>query len=160
MNRTISQDCEVSVASACPECGASLLHGDTFQENFHALLLLEGQVPGAPGSITHFFTVACYVLQHPDSMNFTADALQGLETSLREALAGRATVEDLRRRARYAANGNVRVTRRESDPPVSWRRGGWQMTVADVVTVAPDEYVDTVQRWARSISDTLAGDPS
>jgi hypothetical protein len=30
------------------------------------------------------------------------------------------------------------------------------MTVAEVCTVAPEEYVEAVLRWARSIHDTLS----
>lgn len=142
----------------CAECGAPFLNGGSCQDKFHSLLLLEGRVPGAPGSIVHFYAVACYVLQHPDSMNNTADALHGLKASLGDALAGRVTVDDLRRRARYAAEGATRIRRRDEDPPATWRRGGWPLTVADVCTVSPEEYVEAVTRWAHSIHDTLAGD--
>lgn len=143
------------IPETCEECGAPLLHGESCRDNFHALLVLEGQVPGAPGSIVHFYTVACYVLQHPDNMNYTADALAGLRSSLADALEGRASVEDLRRRARRAAEGAGRVTRRPDDPAVPWRRGGWQVTVADVLGAGPDGYAETVLRWARSIRGTL-----
>jgi hypothetical protein len=105
--------------------------------------------------LTHFFTVACYVLQHPDSMNYTAEALRGLQASLRDALDGKATVEQLRWRARQAAEGSVRITRRAGEPAPTWKRGAWPVTVADLNRVAPEEYVDAVLRWARSIRDAL-----
>lgn len=149
----------MAILETCAECGAPLLNGESCQDKFHSLLLLEGRVPDAPGSIVHFYTVDCYVLQHPDSMNYTADALHGIKASLGDALAGRVTVDDLRRRARYAAEGATRIRRREEDPPATWRRGCWPLTVADVVTVLPDEYGEAVLRWAQSIHDPLAGDP-
>lgn len=145
------QDC-------CAECGAPLLHGDDCRENFHALLLLEGQVQGAPGSIIHFYTVTCYVLQHPDSMNYTLEALHSLRASLSDALDERVTLEDLRRRARYAADGAIRITRRPNEPTLSWKRGDWAMTVTDVCSVSPNEYGETVLRWAHSIREALATD--
>lgn len=139
----------------CAECGAPLSPGVECREQFHALLVLEGQVPGAPGSLTHFFTVACYVLQHPDSMNYTVEALRGLQVSLRDALDGKATVEQLRWRARQAAEGSVRITRRAGEPAPIWKRGAWPLTVADVNSVAPEGYTDAVLRWARSIREAL-----
>jgi hypothetical protein len=151
---------EGGMSLSCVECGAPLHAGETCQEKFHALLLLEGQVTDAPGSIIHFYTVACYVLQHPDSMNYTALALHGLRDSLGDALDGRATLDELRRRARVASDGATRITRREGDPGVRWRRGGWEVTVADVCTLAPEQYISGVLRWARSIRETLAGDPA
>jgi hypothetical protein len=122
------------------------------RDNFHALLVLEGQVEGAAGSLTHFYTVACYVLQHPIGMNYTVEALQGLKESLVDALEGRATVEDLRRRARYAAEGSTRIMRREGDPLPESSGPGWEMKVAEVLAGGADAYVDNVARWARLIA--------
>ena len=65
------------MAEGCPECGAPTPGGRSCRDNFHALLLLESQVPGGPGALPHFYAVACYGLQHPDSMNYTAEALAG-----------------------------------------------------------------------------------
>jgi hypothetical protein len=64
--------------SICPECGAPLPAGRACLDHFHALLVLEGTFPGAPGSILHFYAVACYNLQHLDSVGLTAEALEGL----------------------------------------------------------------------------------
>ena len=139
--------------ATCPECRAPLLSGPTCQDNFHALLALEAQVEGAAGSITHFYTVACYVLQHPDTMNYTAEALHGLKSALVVALEGRAGVEDLRRRARYRAEGPVSIMRQKGDPPVEWQRGGWRMTVTDMLAGGTADYSSNVVRWAMSIRD-------
>ena len=62
----------------CAECGAPLPAGGTCRELFHELLALESRLPGGPTGIAHFHAVACYALQHPDGMGYTADALTGL----------------------------------------------------------------------------------
>ena len=148
--------------SPCPECGAPVPEGGSCRDHFHALLLLEGEIPGVPGSLLHFYVVATYALQHPDGMNYTAEALDGLRRAVADALDGRATVDDLRRRNRRLADGPTRVTRREGDPEVAWPRGRWPMTVADVCTAdtfgafdTREEFADRVTRWARSVRETL-----
>jgi hypothetical protein len=143
----------------CPECGAPVPTGGSCRDLFHNLLLLEAEVPGAPGSIIHFFTVSTYVLQHPDSMNYTAHALNLMRIAHRDALDDRVTIEDLRRRARREFDGPQRVTRRAGDPEVVWRRGGWPMTAADALATATlDTYADVVVRWARSVRVVLDKD--
>jgi hypothetical protein len=146
----------------CPECGAAVPEGGSCRDHFHALLLLEGEIPGVLGSVMHFYVVATYGLQHPHSMNYTADAFQGLRSMLSDALDGSAAVGDIRRRGRRAAEGPVRVTRRAGDPEVRWYHGPWPMTIADVCTADTfgsydtyDEFSDRVTRWAQSVRETL-----
>jgi hypothetical protein len=141
----------------CLECGSATPPGGSCRDHFHALLLLESEIPGGPGSLPHFFAVASYGLQHPDSMNYTADALVGLRAGLTEILDGHATLDGVRRRNRRAVDGPVRVTRRGGDAVVPWRRGRWPMTVTDVLTVRPDAiaYAERVSRWARSVREAL-----
>lgn len=91
-------------SKTCLECGAAVPEGGSCRDLFHALLLLESQVPGAPGAWPHFYAVATYGLQHPQGMGFTAEALTGLRASVAEALDGRVTLEGLRRRARSGAS--------------------------------------------------------
>jgi hypothetical protein len=145
------------MAELCPECGAPILEGGSCRDNFHALLLLESEIPGGPGALAHFYAVAAYGLQHPDSLNYTAAALAGLRAGLADVLDGRATLAELRRRTRRAVDGTVRVTRRAGDAVVPWRRGNWPSTVTDVLTVAADAetYAARVLRWARSVRETL-----
>jgi hypothetical protein len=146
------------MSAPCPECGAPVPEGGSCRDHFHGLLLLESRVPGAPGELPHFYAVASYVLQHPDLMNYTADALAGLRAGLGDALDGRATLPELRRRARLAANGPTRITRRAGDSTVPWRRGGWPMSVADVCAGGAEGYADRVACWARTIRETLDAD--
>ena len=150
------------MAENCPECGAALPEGGSCRDHFHALLLLEGEIPGVPGSIMHFYVVATYGLQHPQAMNYSQDAIEGLRTMLADALDGRADTSDIRRRGRRAADGPIRVTRRAGDPDVRWYKGPWPMTVADVCTADTfgsydtyDEFADRVTLWARSVRETL-----
>lgn len=146
----------------CLECGAPVSDDRSCQDNFHALLLLEGEIPGVPGSILHFYAVAAYALQHPDTMNYTAEALAGLRQTVADVLEGRLTPDGLRRRVRSATNGSTRVTRRDSDGRIDWLRGDWPMTIADVCT-AEDfgscdtyaEYAERVTLWATSVVRTL-----
>jgi Family of unknown function (DUF5946) len=146
----------------CPECGAAIPVGGSCRDHFHALLLLEGEIPGVLGSIMHFYVVSTYGLQHPNSMNYTPEAAEGLRSMLADALDGRAAASDIRRRGRRATEGTVRVTRRAGEPEVRWYKGPWPMTIADVCTADTfgsydtyDEFADHVKRWARSVRETL-----
>jgi len=155
----------MSMPACCPECGAPVPQGGSCRDHFHALLLLEGEIPGVPGSILHFYAVAAYGLQHPDSMNYTAEALADLHADVIDALDGRVTLASLRTRTRRKTDGTVRVTRRAGDPTASWRRGNWPMTIADLCTAETygdydsyEEYAGRVMRWARSVCETLEAD--
>jgi hypothetical protein len=149
------------MAETCPECGATVPDGGSCRDHLHALLLLEGEIPGVAGSILHFYAVAAYGLQHPVGMNYTAEALAGLHTTLAAALDG-LPIDKLRRRMRHDTEGARRITRRAGDPAVPWRRGNWPMTIADVCTAETfgaydtfDEYGERVTAWARSVRETL-----
>jgi hypothetical protein len=148
------------VSAACRECGAPVPDGGGCRDNFHALLALESQIPGGPGMVPHFHAVAAYGLQHPNSMNYTEDTLTVLRDALADQLDGRATVEKVRRRMRYAAEGTTRVTGRPGDAPVPWRRGAWPMTVADVLIVdtTAAAYAKRVAAWAISVRAALDSD--
>jgi hypothetical protein len=94
-------------------------------------------------------------------MNYTAEALAGLHATLAAALDGQ-PIDNLRRRVRHGAEAAGRVTRRLGDPEVSWHRGSWPMTIADVCTAERfgdydtfDEYGARVTAWARSVRETL-----
>jgi hypothetical protein len=139
----------------CPECGAPLPEGAECQDLFHALLVLEAQVPEAPGGWPHFFAVSSYVLQHPIGMNMKTETLDGLRASLADALDGRVSLQELRLCARRATNGSTRVTRRPGDPEPLRHPEPWPLTVADVCAVAPEEYAANVREWARSVRAAL-----
>jgi len=143
--------------ATCDECGAAVPDGGSCRDNLNSLLLLEWQIPGGPGDVAHFYAVGAYNLQHARSMNFTAEAFTGLLAAIRDSLDCRATLEEIRRRARRGAAAAGRVTRRPGDPEVDLLVTLWPMTVGDVLTVdvERDEYSDRVSRWARSVLSTL-----
>jgi len=150
----------IMMVDTCPECGTTLPEGGSCRDHFHALLLLEWQIPGGPGLLAHFYAVATYGLQHPRSMNYTADALIGLRSAVADALNGRATIDGLRRRARHAAGLAGRITRRTWDPVPRWRVETWPITVTDVLEsdASAAAYVERVTAWARSVIETLDRD--
>jgi hypothetical protein len=150
--------------SSCPECGAPLGDADDCRALFHELLALEARVAGAAGALPHFFAVASYNLQHPST--FTRGALEGLRPTLADVLAGRATLDDARRRARAGAAGAARVRRRPDDADTeeeqrilrAWPTR-WPLTVADVCRAEPEEYAARVRAWAEGTIATLEAVP-
>jgi hypothetical protein len=149
------------VSDRCPECGAPVPAGGTCRDNFHALLLLEWQVPGGPGELAHFFAVASYNLQHPDGQGLTAEALAGLRAAVADVLAGRASLDEIRHRARRGAAAAGRVTRREGDATARWNVAAWPVTVADVCAEGAADYARNVEHWAASVVAAIgaAGSP-
>lgn len=145
------------MSDRCTECGAVLLTESGCQRHFHDLLALEWEIPGGPGELAHFYAVATYGLQHPVAMNFTVETLNGLRDAVSDALAGNATLEDLRKRVRASSTVAGRVTRREGDRAVRWKVETWPMTITDVLTVRADreDYLDRVSRWAASVLRVL-----
>jgi len=102
--------------------------------------VLEATFPGAAGSILHFYAVAAYNLQHPDSIGLTAKALQSLRHNLADVLDGKLSLE---------------LLRRQGEPPVDWYRGPWKVNVVDVLTATAASYPDLVEDWARGVRGTL-----
>jgi hypothetical protein len=150
--------------SSCPECGAPLGDADDCRALFHELLALEARVADAAGALPHFFAVASYNLQHPSM--FTLAALEGLRDTLGDVLAGRASLEDARRRARAGADGATRVRRRPEDVDTDEERRmlgawptRWPITIADVCRAEPEEYAARVRAWAEGTIATLEAVP-
>lgn len=131
-------------------------------DHFHALLLLEWEVAADPAAISggrgetaHYHAVSSYVLQHPETMNYTAEALAGLRHNLAEQLAGNVRIPELRSQVRRAADGNTRITRRAGDEVKRWPVDSWPTTVSDVLAGGVEGYCDRVAAWAKSILRTL-----
>src|SRR5690606_10492339 len=112
----------------CPECGAPLPEGGSCRDNFDALLALEWEIPGGPGEIAHFYAVGSYVLQHPEGMNYTAEALSGLRRRMADHLRGRIDLAEIRRQNRKETDGAKRVTRRAGESAVPWPVASWPLT--------------------------------
>jgi hypothetical protein len=136
-----------------------LAKGATCMEYFYELLGLESRIPGGPGAFAHFYAVGCYHMQHPSIM--LPHVLHGLRKSVADAVAGRASIKELRERARSGSEGPTRVVRRPGDnsPPIDpWWPTEWPMTVLDVCRLEADQslYVARTKEWAESILRTLA----
>jgi hypothetical protein len=148
----------------CQECGALLPRGGECIDHFHSLLLLEYEVADDPkatsggrGEVAHFYAVSSYVLQHPEVMNYTAEALASLRRLVADHLAGRITLAEQRRRVHRAPAAAARVTRRAGDEVVRWPAVSWPITVADVLAGGVEGYCGRVAEWAESILRTLDG---
>lgn len=133
--------------------------GGTCRDHFHAMLDLEGEIAGGPGTVAHFYAVASYVLQHPESMGLMAEAVEGMLAEVDSMLAGDIRIEDVRRHVRARTAKAGLVTRREGDDALRWPVGSdaWTMTVSDVLAGGVDAYGQRVERWAASIVATLRG---
>ncbi len=144
-----------STPQRCPECGAPIPAEADCQTNFHALLALEYDIPGGPGKRTHFLAVATYGIQHARSMGYTVETVEGLRKAVCDVLEDSVTIADIRQRVGDMAKAAGRVTRRAGDVVPSWSVEAWPLVVTDAVTGGIDGYQDRVERWARSVSDTL-----
>jgi hypothetical protein len=132
----------------CEECGARVPEEGDCRDYFDTLLAREWQAPGDEGPLTHFFLVSCYLLQHPKGMGCTVEALEGLRRAVRDALDGKASIDELRRRAAQA-EGPIR--RRPDDPVPEGYSQAWPMTAADVCAVSSELFQMAVREWARSV---------
>ena len=108
-----------------------------------------------PTRFAHFYAVSCYVLQHPEQMNYTSEALDGARRGLADHLARRVSLSEQRRRVRSAVNGKTRITRRDGDSVVHWPVASWPIIVTDILAGGVDGYCQRVAEWARSILKTL-----
>jgi hypothetical protein len=150
------------MSTKCSECGAPLIDGGACIDHFHAMLLLEHEVAADPmatadgrGEIAHFYAVSSYVLQHPASMNYTAEALSDLRRMIADHLSGRMNLGSLRLQIRRTADGPARVTRRTGDEAPQWPVNSWPITVSDIVGGGVDGYGERVANWAQSIIQIL-----
>lgn len=146
----------------CSECGAPLINVGACIDYFHAMLVLEYDVAADPlvaaggrGQVAHFYAVSSYILQHPDSMNYHAEALGDLRRTIADHLDGRVTLAALRPQIRRSADGPTRITRRAGDKAPHWPVAAWPITVADVVAGGVEGYCDRVAGWAASIIHML-----
>lgn len=150
------------MSATCTECGAPLADGGECLQQFHAMLLREHEVVADPalsaggrGEVAHFYAVSSYILQHPEGMGYSVDALADLRRMIADHLAGRVTLAELRPRVRRAADGPARITRRPGEVVPRWPVTTWPLTVADVIDAGVEGYCDRVAAWAESIIRTL-----
>ena len=139
-----------NLPSTCPECGAQTPPGLSCRDILAVILGWEG----ADSELfrLHFFTVACFNLQHP--AQFTDEALAGLKTGFREVVDGAASVSLIRRQAGHAFEGKRRVLKPEADRhPI---RAEWEYTVADVYARGRSAgAARRIRHWAGAVRSQL-----
>lgn len=138
--------------NCCLECGASWAGGKICEEIFHEFLTLEFENYNGEGEV-HFYTVANYMIQH---QRYSPEGLQWIRQQLRNALAGRLSLEEIQAIAGKSVGQdkrNWKVTRDKNtpiQPPLNW-----PITIVDVYRDADTDYHTRILRWAQSIIDTL-----
>ncbi len=136
------------MSERCPECGAVLSEENTCQMIFEECLGLEYTNP-AYGQV-HFFTVACFMIQHG---RYSDEALTGMQSLLQASLDEQLPTQQLRERAAKGMSDATRswkVTRQANAP--SLPKVTWSMTIADVARSMqdPEKYCEQVKQWARA----------
>jgi hypothetical protein len=138
----------------CPECGAPRVNGLSCWEMLGLLIAWEYDDPDLRAE--HFFTVACYNLQHP--AQFTEATLAGLQAVFIERLDHGLGIADIRRRVGKAAAGATRVLRPEAERQPVLRQ--WAMTIADVyLPDRPEDAAGRVRAWAAVIWRAMRHSP-
>jgi hypothetical protein len=136
--------------ASCPECGAPALDELTCWDRLGLILAWEGDDPDL--AALHFFTVACYNLQHP--AQFTDAAIVYLRTGFVDALDQGVSASELRRRAATQFEGAKRVLRPAVERHPELRQ--WSTTIADVYDAGqPSGAADRVRAWAAAIRKEL-----
>lgn len=136
----------------CPECGAQLQPGETCQTFFESLLFEEYADPER-NYAGHFLMVASFMLTHD---RYSDEARPQAITLLRIALEEDPPVQHLRRLAKQL----FELDRPRSEPILRGedrpsRAIAWPITVRDVALHPDEDYPQRVNRWARSVLDTL-----
>lgn len=140
---------------ACPACGARWEDGQDCQSQFEALLALEFADP-AYGQV-HFFTVACYMIQHG---RYSPQAQAWVQQKLRAVLQEGLKIDQLRTQAAAEHRPCARtaaVLRSADEPPAP--RVKWRVTLADVAAQAgsAESYCAAVRRWAEATLEQMPG---
>lgn len=140
------------MSEKCPECSAALQPGETCQAFFESLLFEEHADMEHNGPV-HPQMVASFMLTHD---RYSDEARPHAIELLRVALEDAPPPHHLRRVAKQLfgldAPREASILRGDSRPP---RAIDWPITVRDVALHPEDDYPTRVNRWARSVLDTL-----
>lgn len=143
MNRAINY------SNRCPECGAPEANGLDCRGQLEEIISWEQFSPELAEQ--HFWTVACFNLQHPSS--FTDEAWRGLCAVFFEAYDQRLTVKDIRQKVSAFTEGEVRIKRSVAKDPVS---RDWAMAISEVYLAGePKGAADRVRAWSKVIRKQL-----
>lgn len=135
--------------------GPPLPPAGSCREHVNSLFLLASQIPGAFDGWPHFYTVAAYGLQHPDDLCAPASALEDLRAGVADALVGRGTLDDIRRRMVPGAAQTGRSRHRSRKAAGQRRVVKWPITIVDVCVGGIEGFAERVERWARSVLEAL-----
>ncbi|HMM27877.1 MAG TPA: DUF5946 family protein [Aggregatilineaceae bacterium] len=136
----------------CPECGAPLAPGESCQEFFERLLFEEYADMERNGPV-HPQMVASFMLTHD---RYSDEARPQAIALLRIALEDQPPPQHLRRVAAqlFGLDTPHKAPILRGDRPP--RAIAWPITVRDVALRPDEEYPARINRWARSVLDTLA----
>lgn len=138
-----------SVSMCCPECGGKVVQELDCWWQMGAIAQWEFSDPKLYK--LHFYTVACYNLQHPSK--FTDDALEGLKQTLCEAFDKGWSNEQVRAHIGRKWDGKAKVLLKEPKTPIMRE---WSMTISDVyIPDQPEGAADRVYAWAKSVRNEL-----
>ncbi|MBX3063421.1 MAG: hypothetical protein KF726_10630 [Anaerolineae bacterium] len=138
----------------CPECGASWQDGLTCQDYFYQMLYWENEYPGH--GVVHHLLVLCYHLQHPRL--YSAEIMPGVLKMLYDFVEGGVSPQEMRRSMRARVDSGKRdfkITARADSQGSYSHPVHWTMRAGDVVARGADEYIASVNLWARSMLDAL-----
>ncbi|HNW92882.1 MAG TPA: DUF5946 family protein [bacterium] len=143
------------MADSCPECGALLPATGDCYDHFLALLAREWQTGGYAvrerGRILHFYAVSSYLLQHPQRMQCTGQALAAVRHNLADHLAGRTTLSRILAQTGQDAAGRRRVRRRPGEAVPPSLAGAWPLRVTDVLAGGTEGFGECVTAWAVAV---------
>ncbi|WP_053367624.1 DUF5946 family protein [Bacillus sp. FJAT-27245] len=141
----------INYTNRCPECGAPEANGLDCQGQLEEILAWEQFDPDLLGR--HFWTVACFNIQHPSS--FAEEAWEGLRAVFREACDNQLTVNEIRRKVSALVDGPVRIKRKVAAAPISRE---WAMAISEVYLAGePKGAADRVLAWSKVIRKQLDG---
>ncbi|RHW42678.1 hypothetical protein D1B31_03550 [Neobacillus notoginsengisoli] len=143
MNRAINyQEC-------CPECGAPEANGLDCRGQLDEIISWEAENADLLG--LHFWTVACYNIQHPAI--FTDEAREELFWIFCEAYDRQMPISKVRKKISYWSEGSGKVVRQVPAQPVF---KDWAMTVSEVYLVGEKKgAADRVRAWTKVVRKQL-----
>lgn len=133
----------------CPECGAGWDDGVTCQDHFHQMLFWESERPEI--GVVHHLMVLCYHLQHPGL--YAPAGLEHAKTLLVKFVEEGVSPQTLRARMRDQVDSGKRQFKIKAKGDL---RGAypqpirWTLTAAEIVAAGSDQYVASVEAWARA----------
>ncbi|WP_052342713.1 DUF5946 family protein [Bacillus sp. EB01] len=139
MNRAIDY------SKRCPECGAPEANGLDCFGQLGEILAWEYDDPELLSQ--HFWTVACYNIQHP--AQFTEEAMAKFQEVFCQAYDQQLPVSEIRKKVSFYAEGQANVVKKSLHRPVF---RDWAMTISEVYLVGERKgAADRVRAWSKIV---------